>query len=151
MALVMSSCVHLLSWISWLRVLLAFNLTYVDTPRHDFICLNLYFFLLGPHFRHMEVPRLGVESKLQVLAYTTVTATSDLTWIFDLHHKSWQHQILNPLSNARDWTSILTDSCQVHNTLSHNGNSLFIGFLKSDKFLGTQDLKFIYLALCAST
>ena len=26
---------------------------------------------LGPHLRHMEVPRLGVESELQLLSYTT--------------------------------------------------------------------------------
>ena len=27
-----------------------------------------YFFLLGPHSRHMEVPRLGVETKLPLPA-----------------------------------------------------------------------------------
>ena len=32
---------------------------------------------LGPNLRHMEVPRLGVKSELQVLAYTTATATPD--------------------------------------------------------------------------
>ena len=31
---------------------------------------------LGPHLRHMEVPRLG-EPELQLLAYTTATATPD--------------------------------------------------------------------------
>ena len=45
-------------------------------------------FFLGPHSRHMEVPRLGVESELQLLAYTTATATRDLTHIWDLHHNS---------------------------------------------------------------
>ena len=30
--------------------------------------------LLGPHPRHMEVPRLGVESELQLPAYATATA-----------------------------------------------------------------------------
>ena len=30
----------------------------------------LSFIFLGPHLRHMEVPRLGVESELQLLAYT---------------------------------------------------------------------------------
>ena len=34
-----------------------------------------FFFFLGPHLWHMEVPRLGVKSELQVLAYTTATAT----------------------------------------------------------------------------
>ena len=35
------------------------------------------FFFLGLHLKHMEVPRLGVESELQLPAYTTVTATQD--------------------------------------------------------------------------
>ena len=38
---------------------------------------SIFFFFgfLGPHPRHMEVPRLGVESELQLLVYTTTTAT----------------------------------------------------------------------------
>ena len=43
----------------------------------------------------MEVPRL------QLLAYTTATAMQDLSCVCDLHHSSWQHQILNPLSKVR--------------------------------------------------
>ena len=49
----------------------------------------------------MEVPRLRVESELQLSAYTTATATPDLSYIYDLHHNSQQLQILNPLSEAR--------------------------------------------------
>ena len=45
----------------------------------------------------MEVPRLGVSSELQLLAYATATATRDLSCICDLHPSSWQRQILNPL------------------------------------------------------
>ena len=30
---------------------------------------------LEPYLQHMEVPKLGVESELQLLAYATVTAT----------------------------------------------------------------------------
>ena len=52
----------------------------------------------------MEVPRLGVESELHLLAYTTATATPDLSHICNLHHSSQQHRILNPLSEARDRT-----------------------------------------------
>ena len=40
--------------------------------------LPLSFFLGGPHLWHMEVSRLGVESKLQLLTYTTATAIADL-------------------------------------------------------------------------
>ena len=48
----------------------------------------------------MEVPRLGVESELQRPAYTTATATQDLSHVCDLHHSSWQRRILNPLNKA---------------------------------------------------
>ena len=52
-------------------------------------------FFLGSHLQHMEVPRLGAELELQPPAYTTVTA------MWDLHHSSQQHHILNPLVEAR--------------------------------------------------
>ena len=50
----------------------------------------------------MEVPRLGVESELQLLAYATAIAMSDLSHVCDLHHSSWQRWTLNPLNEARD-------------------------------------------------
>ena len=43
-----------------------------------FIYLFLSFVFLGPHLRHMEVPRLGVESELQLLAYTTARSEPSL-------------------------------------------------------------------------
>ena len=55
----------------------------------------------------MEVRRLGVESELQLRAYTTAIAKQDLSCICDLHHSSWQCQILNPLIKARDGTQNL--------------------------------------------
>ena len=39
------------------------------------------FFFLGPHLRHMEVPRLEVESELWLPAYTTATETPDLSLV----------------------------------------------------------------------
>ena len=42
------------------------------------------FFFLGPHLWYMEVPRLGVQSELQVPDYTTATATWDQSCICDL-------------------------------------------------------------------
>ena len=45
----------------------------------------------------MEVPRLGVQSGLQLLAYTTATASR----VHDIHHSLWQCQILNPLSEVQ--------------------------------------------------
>ena len=66
-----------------------------------------FFVFLGLHLQHMEFLRLGVKSELQLLAYTTDTATPDPSHVCDLHHGSWQHWILNPLSEAKDRTHIL--------------------------------------------
>ena len=55
--------------------------------------------------------RLGVKSELQLPAYTT--ATQDPSCVCDLHCSSWQRQILNPLSKARDQTHNLMDTSQV--------------------------------------
>uniref|UniRef100_A0A4X1WCH5 Uncharacterized protein n=1 Tax=Sus scrofa TaxID=9823 RepID=A0A4X1WCH5_PIG len=77
----------------------------------------------------MEIPRLGIESELQLPAYTTATATQDPSHICDLHHSSQQCWILNPLSEARDQTCDLMDTRQVHNPLSHGGNSMFTTIL----------------------
>ena len=75
------------------------------------IALLIYlFFFLGPNLQHMELPRLGDKSELQLLAYTTATATRDLSLF------------LNPLSKARDEICILMDTSLL--LLRHNGNSL---------------------------
>ena len=58
---------------------------------------SFFCFLLGLHPRHMEVPRLGVESELHLWAYTITTATWDPSHICNLCHSSWQCRILNPL------------------------------------------------------
>ena len=59
----------------------------------------------------MEVPRLGVESELQLPAYAT--AMWYLSSICNLHHSSQQHWILYPLSKARDGTHILMVPSQI--------------------------------------
>ena len=41
---------------------------------HSLFFLFFSFHFLGPHPQHMEVPRLGDESELQLLAYATATA-----------------------------------------------------------------------------
>ena len=55
-----------------------------------------FFFFLGLPLWHMEVPRLGVEWELHLLAYTTATAMPHPWRVCDLHHSSRQHRILNP-------------------------------------------------------
>ena len=57
--------------------------------------------------QHKEVPWLGAESELQQPAYATATAMQDPSHSCDLPHTSWQCQILDPLSEARDRTHIL--------------------------------------------
>ena len=50
--------------------------------------VSFFFFFLGPHLQHMEIPGLGIELELQLPAYTTATATWDLSWVCDLRHSS---------------------------------------------------------------
>ena len=61
----------------------------------------------------MEVPRLGVQSELQLPAYTTATATQDPSLICNLHHSSQQCQIPDPLCEATDQACTLTDTSQI--------------------------------------
>lgn len=51
--------------------------------------LFYFFFLFRATPRHMEVSRLGVESELQLLAFTTATAMPDLSCVFDPYRSSW--------------------------------------------------------------
>ena len=60
-----------------------------------FVCL---FCFLGLQPQHIEVPRLGVESELQLPTYTTAHGNTGS---------------FNPLSEARDGTCILVDTNQV--------------------------------------
>ena len=77
---------------------------------YRFLCVCLF----RLHLQHMEVPRLGIQMELQLLAYAVAAVTPDLSRTCDLHHTSWQHWILNPLSRARDRTCILMGTSQVH-------------------------------------
>ena len=54
---------------------------------YDLFLKSIYLFIyvfLGPHLRHMEIPRLGVESELHLLAYATATVTQDLSQVCNL-------------------------------------------------------------------
>ena len=84
-------------------------------------------FFWGLHQWHMEVPRLGVESELQLLAYTTATAAQDLSCICDLHHSSQQCRI--PLSEARGRTRILMDTSQNCFHCATVGTPIIVRFL----------------------
>ena len=62
----------------------------------------------------MEVHRLGVELKLQLLAHATAIATQYPSCVYTLHHSLQKCQILKPLSEARDQTHMLMDPGRVH-------------------------------------
>ena len=83
-------------------------------------------------------PRLGVKLELQLLAYAT--AMSDPSRVCELYYRSWQHQILNPLSKARARTHIFMDTSWVCNLLSPSRNSL--KFKQTEEHIN--DLKNIY-------
>ena len=87
------------------------NWGYAEKLFTFFVLCYLFFVFLGLHPWHTEVPRLGVESELQLSSYAT--AMLDLSHFCDLHHSSWQHRIFNPLSEARDGTHVLTDTSWV--------------------------------------
>ena len=85
--------------------------------------LFFFFFLFTAAPAAYEVPRLGVDLELELLADTTATAMPDLNHLCDLCCSSWQRQILNPPNEARDQTHNFMDISQVLNLLSHNGHS----------------------------
>jgi len=85
--------------------------------------------ILGLRPQHMEVPRLGVELELQLPAYTTATATQDLSCICNPYHSSRQRWILNPLIEVRDRThNLLVPSwiCFCCTTMGTRYQSLFL-------------------------
>ena len=89
---------------------------------------NFSFFFLQPHPRHMEVPRPGVKSELQFLAYTTAAATPDLSHICDLcsscdNAASLTNGVGPGIKPASSWRL-----CWVLNLLSPSRNSV-IDFL----------------------
>ena len=81
----------------------------------------IFFFFLGPHLQ--EIPTLGGQigagaaglhhSHSNTRSQTHPQPTLQLQ----------EHQILNPLNEARDQTHILMDASWVLNPLNHKGNS----------------------------
>ena len=65
----------------------SYLLSYISvcSPLKQIFLFCFVFFFLGPYLWHMEVPRVGAESELQLLAYATATAMQDPSCICDLH------------------------------------------------------------------
>ena len=74
------------------------------------------FFFLGPHLRHMGVPRLGVKSELQLLVYATATAMWDPSRICDLHPHGYK---LGSLPLCHRGNSLFSLSSQVKQEAMH--------------------------------
>ena len=94
-----------LSVFAVISIILHLGLFTCNMMPYDILKFLIFFFFLWLHLWHMEVPRLGLKSELQLLAYITATTTPDPSRICDLS----LCQILNPLSEDRDWTCILMD------------------------------------------
>ena len=108
----------------------------IATPWVFEIYLFIYSFcFLGLHLRHMEVPRRGIQSELQLPASATATATAraDLGCICDLHHSSWQCRILNFLSEARDRTHNLMIPNWIHFLCTTMGKLLRVKYILKKK------------------
>ena len=73
-----------------------------------------FFCFLGPHSRHIEVPRLGVDLELQLPGCTTASTPPDLSQVYNLHHSSRQCSILNQLSEAGHQTRNLMVPSWIH-------------------------------------
>ena len=93
------------------------------------------FVFVGPHLWHIAVPRLGVQSQLWLLAYSTATAMQDPSQICNLHHRSLQHQNLSPLREARDQTHNLMVPGQIDFHCATTGIPILCSFLLFSFFL----------------
>ena len=113
-----------------LAINLSKEMTSFTIPFNSFLAFFVFFIFSGPHPRHLGVPRLGVQSELWPLAYTTATATPDLSRICDLYHSSRQCQILNPLREVRDRTRHLMVLSRIHFRCATVGTPLIPSFKK---------------------
>ena len=97
---------------------------------HSHVCLFVFvFFRATPEA--LEVPRLGVKSELQLLAYTRATAMPDPSHICNLCHSSQQCKILNPPGKARNQTYVLINTSQSHFCWATTGTPSFSCFFFS--------------------
>ena len=116
--------------------------TYTHKHMHRSIVFVFVFPFLGPHLRPMEVPRLGVQSELQLPVYTTATAMLDPSHVCDLHHSSRQCWIPDPLGKARDPTCILMNTSQIHFHCAMTGTPIHASLKRQVTILLKRTFKF---------
>ena len=103
-------CLVIMAGVSPFYILLGHFLLQAKIITFSSFFFFIFFYFLWPHLWHVEIPRLGVELEPQLLATATVIAMPDPSLVCSLHHNSWQCQILNQLSKARDRTYVLIDA-----------------------------------------
>ena len=72
----------------------------------------IFFFFF---FQHMKFPGSGLNQSYSCRPMPQ-TQQRGVRALFDLHQGWWQHRMLNPLREARDWTRVLMDTSQVITT-----------------------------------
>ena len=68
--------------------------------------LSFLFCFLGLYLQHMEVPRLGAWSELQLPVYTTARATRDPSHRCNLYHTSFNHWGRPGIEPVSSWTLV---------------------------------------------
>ena len=87
---------------SWTSI---FHLDLLDSGFFFLFSPPPFFCILGPRMWHMVVPRLGVNSEMQLYSYAIATATQDPSCVCNL---------LKSLSEARHCSHILMDATWFH-------------------------------------
>ena len=110
-----------------------------------YLILFIYLFILGLHPWHMEGPRLGIQSELQLPAYATATAKQDPSCILRPTPQLMAMPDPHPTERGQGsnrclhgcWSGWLTTEpcwellCWILNLLSHNGNASCVLFKDS--------------------
>ena len=103
-------------WYYYLSCLLLRIPSHLNWFQHNF----LFYLFRATHVAY-GCSQARIQLELHLPAYTTATAMQDPSHICDLPHSSWQLQILNPLSKARDWTCIFMDTSQIRYNWAKTG------------------------------
>ena len=90
-----------------------------------FYLLIIFLFLFS---RATPAPHGRSHARGWIRAYTTATATWDPSHVFNLYHRSWQHWIPDPLSEARDRTHILMDTSWICFHCTTTGTPTLLNF-----------------------
>ena len=67
--------------------------------------------------------------RVTTASLATATAIQDPSYVCDLHHSSWQCQILNPLSETRNGTCVLMETSRIRNSIFLNNKGKPLRFL----------------------